>query len=143
MIRAVATPSTMPNRKRCWSAITGTVTESGSGDPLEGVTIQAQTGSDPQFRGGKQGVSDSSGHYFIDDVDPGSYQMNARKSGYQAKTQTVNVAGDSAQADLALDANCVVDATISLAAAPSTFAPSSTWVESDWKQPSSSRLPGP
>jgi hypothetical protein len=84
-------------------SITGTVTESGSGDPLEGVTIQAQTGADPQFRGGKQGVSDSSGHYFIDDVDPGSYQLNARKAGYQAKTQTVNVAGDSAQSDLAMD----------------------------------------
>jgi hypothetical protein len=83
-------------------SITGTVTEAGSGDPLEGVTIQAQTGNDPQFRG-KQGVSDSSGHYFIDDVDPGSYQLNARKAGYQAKTLTVNVAGDSAQSDLAMD----------------------------------------
>ncbi len=62
------------------------MTESGSGDPLEGVAIQAQTGADPQFRGAKQGVSDSSGHYFIDDVDPGSYQLNARKAGYQAKT---------------------------------------------------------
>jgi hypothetical protein len=29
--------------------------------------------------------------------------MNARKAGYQSKTQTVNVAGDSAQADLAMD----------------------------------------
>jgi hypothetical protein len=84
-------------------SITGTVTESGSGDALEGVTVQAQTGTDTQFRGMKQGVSDSSGHYFIDDVDPGSYQLNARKSGYQTKNQTINVAGDNAQADLAMD----------------------------------------
>jgi protocatechuate 3,4-dioxygenase beta subunit len=84
-------------------SITGTVTESGSGDPLESVTVQAQTGTETQSRGMKQGVSDTSGHYFIDDVDPGSYQLNARKSGYQAKSQTVNVAGDNAQADLALD----------------------------------------
>jgi protocatechuate 3,4-dioxygenase beta subunit len=84
-------------------SITGAVTESGSGDPLEGVTVQAQIGNETQSRGMKQGVSDSSGHYFIDDVDPASYQLNARKSGYQAKSQTVNVAGDNAQADLALD----------------------------------------
>lgn len=84
-------------------SITGTVTESGSGDPLEGVTVQAQLGNETQSRGMKQGVSDSSGQYFIDDVDPGSYQMNARKAGYQAKSQTVNVAGDNAQANLALD----------------------------------------
>jgi hypothetical protein len=84
-------------------SITGTVTESGSGDLLDGVTVQAQIGNETQSRGMKQGVSDSSGHYFIDDVDPGSYQMNARKAGYQAKSQTVNVAGDNAQADLALD----------------------------------------
>ena len=36
-------------------------------------------------------------------MDPGAYQLNARKAGYQAKTQTVNVAGDSAQSDLAMD----------------------------------------
>jgi protocatechuate 3,4-dioxygenase beta subunit len=84
-------------------SITGTVTESGSGDPLEGVTVQAQTGQETQSMGMKQGVTDSSGHYFIDNVDPASYQLTARKSGYQMKSQTVNVAGENAQADLALD----------------------------------------
>jgi len=84
-------------------SVTGTVTESGSGDPLEGVTVQAQTGKESERVGMKQGVSDSSGHYFIDDVDPASYQLSARKAGYQMKTQTVNVAGDNAQADFALE----------------------------------------
>lgn len=84
-------------------SIMGTVTESGSGDPLEGVTVQAQTGKETQSLGMKQGVTDSSGRYFIDDVDPASYQLNARKSGYQMKSQTVNVAGENAQADFALE----------------------------------------
>src|SRR5207247_1256305 len=84
-------------------SVTGTVTESGSGIPLEGVTIQAQTGRETQAFSMKQGVSDSSGHYFIDDVDAGSYQLSARKSGYQAKTQNLTVGGDNAQSDFALD----------------------------------------
>ncbi len=84
-------------------SITGTVTESGSGDPLEGVTVQAQTGRETQAAGMKQGVTDSSGHYFIDDVDSGAYQLTARKSGYQMKNQSVTIGGDNAQADFALD----------------------------------------
>ncbi len=84
-------------------SLTGTVTESGSGDPLEGVTVQAQTGKETQAAGMKQGVTDSSGHYFIDDVDSGAYQLTARKSGYQMKNQSVTIGGDNAQADFALD----------------------------------------
>src|SRR5262249_45438656 len=84
-------------------SITGTITESGSGSPLEGVTVQAQTGKETQAFTMKQGVTDSSGRYFIDDVDPGAYQLSARRSGYQAKTQAVNVASDNVQSDFALD----------------------------------------
>jgi len=84
-------------------SLTGTVTESDSGDPLEGVTVQAQTGKETQAAGMKQGVTDSSGHYFIDDVDSGAYQLTARKSGYQMKNQSVTIGGDNAQADFALD----------------------------------------
>jgi protocatechuate 3,4-dioxygenase beta subunit/5-hydroxyisourate hydrolase-like protein (transthyretin family) len=84
-------------------SITGTITESGSGSPLEGVTVQAQTGKETQAFSMKQGVTDSSGRYFIDDVDPGAYQLSARRSGYQAKTQGVNVASDNVQSDFTLD----------------------------------------
>ncbi len=84
-------------------SLTGTVTESGSGDPLEGATVQAQTGQETQTGAMKQGVTDSSGHYFIDDVDSGAYQVTARKPGYQMKNQSVTVAADSAQADFALE----------------------------------------
>jgi protocatechuate 3,4-dioxygenase beta subunit len=84
-------------------SVTGTVTESGSGIPLEGVTVQAQTGRETQAFAMKQGTTDSSGHYFIDDVDPGSYQLTARKADYQQKSQTVTVGSDNAQSDFALD----------------------------------------
>lgn len=84
-------------------SVTGTVTEAGSGAPLEGVTVQAQTGRETQAFTMKQGVTDSTGRYFIDDVDPGSYQLSSRKSGYQAKTQAVNVAAENVQSDFALD----------------------------------------
>src|SRR5262249_20357882 len=84
-------------------SVTGTITESGSGVALEGVAVQAQTGRETQSFGMKQGVTDPSGRYFIDDVDPGSYQLSARKSGYQLKTQAINVASDNVQSDFALD----------------------------------------
>ncbi len=58
---------------------------------MEGVTVQARTGTETQAFGMKQGVTDSSGHYFIDDVDPGSYQVTARKGEYQMKTQSLMV----------------------------------------------------
>ncbi len=83
-------------------SVTGTVTESGSGVPLEGVTVQAQTGTETQTFAMKQGVTDSSGHYFIDDVDPGNYQLTARKAEYQMKTQSLMVGSESAQSDFAL-----------------------------------------
>ncbi len=84
-------------------SVTGTVTESGSGIPLEGVTVQAQTGRETQTFAMKQGTSDSSGHYFIDDVDPGSYLLTAQKADYQEKSQNLTVGSDDAQADFALD----------------------------------------
>ncbi|HKF41697.1 MAG TPA: carboxypeptidase regulatory-like domain-containing protein [Thermoanaerobaculia bacterium] len=84
-------------------SVTGMITETGSGVALEGVTVQAQTGKETQAFAMKQGVTDSSGRYFIDDVDPGAYQLSARKSGYQLKTQAINVASDNVTSDFALD----------------------------------------
>ena len=84
-------------------SVTGMITETGSGTALEGVTVQAQTGRETQAFTMKQGVTDSSGLYFIDDVDPGAYQLSARKSCYQLKTQAINVASESMTSDFALD----------------------------------------
>jgi hypothetical protein len=47
-------------------------------------------------------VTDSTGAYFIEDVDSGPYQVTARRSEYQAKTQTLTVGGDSSTLDFGL-----------------------------------------
>ena len=85
----------------------GTVTEAGSGEPLDNVMIQAQLQSAPGAAGGrsfaaKSAVTDSTGAYFIEDVDSGPYQVTARRSEYQAKTQTLTVGGDSSTLDFGL-----------------------------------------
>lgn len=87
--------------------IRGRVTEAGSGEPLDGVTVQAQPQAAPGQTGSrgfsmKTGVSDSTGAYFIDDVDSGPYQVTARRNEYQAKTEAVTVGGDTATLDFGL-----------------------------------------
>ncbi|MEO8430066.1 MAG: carboxypeptidase regulatory-like domain-containing protein [Acidobacteriota bacterium] len=82
--------------------ISGLVTEEGSGDPIEGASIQAETGQESVSFSMKSGGSDSSGHYEVDGVDPGSYQVSARKAGYELKTQTVSVGSDPVTANFTL-----------------------------------------
>jgi uncharacterized GH25 family protein len=79
--------------------VNGTVTEAGSGEPLDNATVQLQiqapAGPTGGFGGMKTASGDSIGHYFVDDVDPGTYQATARRDGYQAQAQTLTVGGDS------------------------------------------------
>jgi large repetitive protein len=86
--------------------VTGTVTELGSGEPLDGATIQAQPQTSDSTGGGrfsmKMGTGDSTGRFTIDDVDPGTYQVTARRDGYQAKVQTITVGSDSQSVDFGL-----------------------------------------
>jgi hypothetical protein len=86
--------------------ITGTVTELGSGEPLDAAIVQAQLQTSDSAGGGrfsmKMGTGDSTGHYTIEDVDPGTYQVTARRDGYQAKVQTITVGSDSPSLDFGL-----------------------------------------
>jgi protocatechuate 3,4-dioxygenase beta subunit len=87
--------------------LTGTISEAGSGEPLDGATIQLQLQAPAGQTGGgglgsKRATGDSTGHYFIDDVDPGTYQVTAHRDDYQAKTQSVTVGSDSATLDFGL-----------------------------------------
>src|SRR5262249_21386940 len=63
--------------------LTGMVTESGSGEPLDNatVTLQAQNSGSPTpgLGGMKTGSGDSTGHYFIHHADPGTYRGAARR----------------------------------------------------------------
>ena len=82
--------------------VTGTVVDGSTSQPIESVSVQAETGAQTQAVSMKRAVTDSNGNYSIDDVDPGNYQVTARKTGYQLKTQSLSVGTDTAQLDFAL-----------------------------------------
>ncbi|MGH9398801.1 MAG: carboxypeptidase regulatory-like domain-containing protein, partial [Thermoanaerobaculia bacterium] len=82
--------------------ISGSVADTATGQPVEGASVQAETGAETQAFTVKRGTTDSNGHYSIDDVDPGNYQVTARKTGYQLKTQPLSVSADAAQLDFSL-----------------------------------------
>ena len=82
--------------------VSGTIVDAGTSQPIEGATIQAETGRETQSLAVKRGVTDSTGRYSIDDLDAGSYQVSARKTGYLLKTQSTTVGSDPAQLDFSL-----------------------------------------
>jgi 5-hydroxyisourate hydrolase-like protein (transthyretin family) len=84
------------------TTLTGTVVDAGSGEPIDGATVQAETGQETQAQAVKRGQTDSTGAYEIADLDPGNYQVTARKAGYQLKTQSATVGGDVAPLDFSL-----------------------------------------
>lgn len=83
-------------------ALSGSVIDTTTSQPIEGASVQAEIGSETQATSIKRTITDSNGSYSIDDLDPGNYQVSARKSGYQMKTQTLSVASDAAQLDFTL-----------------------------------------
>lgn len=77
--------------------LTGTVTDSSSGDTLPGVNIVVE--------GTSQGASTGAdGTYTIADLEPGTYTLSASFVGYLTKTRSgvVVQAGETTQADFAL-----------------------------------------
>jgi protocatechuate 3,4-dioxygenase beta subunit len=83
-------------------SLVGFVTESGSGEPIEGASVQAETGRETGALAMKSASTDSRGFYTLDAMDPGSYQVTARKDGYQLKTQTVSVGTSPAESNFTL-----------------------------------------
>lgn len=84
-------------------AVSGTVTDSASGKPVDGASIQLETGTEAQSASVKRAVTDSNGYYTVADLEGGSYQVTARKAGYQLKVQTASLDSQSAEVDFALD----------------------------------------
>ncbi|HEV8232674.1 MAG TPA: carboxypeptidase regulatory-like domain-containing protein [Thermoanaerobaculia bacterium] len=82
--------------------ISGVVTDSGSNDPLEGASVQAESGTETGPYAIKRAVTDSRGFYSIESVDLGNYQLTARKEGYQLKAQPVSVSGSPVELNLSL-----------------------------------------
>lgn len=83
-------------------SITGVVTEAGSNEPIEGASVQAESGRETGPYEIKRARTDSRGFYLIDDVDAGSYQITARKESYQLKTQPVSIAGSTVEVNISL-----------------------------------------
>ena len=83
-------------------SISGVVTEAGSSDPIEGASVQAQSGSETNAFAMKRTVTDSRGYYSIDDLDSAEYQVTARKEGYELKTQPASVGSSSLELNFQL-----------------------------------------
>jgi protocatechuate 3,4-dioxygenase beta subunit len=83
-------------------SISGVVTEAGSNDPIESANVQAESGSETSAFTMKRAVTDSRGFYSIDDLDSASYQVTARRQGYQLKTQPASVGSSSVELNFQL-----------------------------------------
>ena len=82
------------------AAISGFVTDASTGDPLDGAAVSAESA---QGAGLKRAQTDSNGFYAIKDVDPGDYQVSARRDGYQLKNLSASVSSDAPELDFALE----------------------------------------
>ena len=68
-----------------WGALTGTVRDTVTGLPIEGVTV-----SYPQGWGGST-ITDEYGVYLFDQLRPNTYSITAHKTGYIDRTMTATV----------------------------------------------------
>jgi hypothetical protein len=82
--------------------LSGHVTDAAGGDPIEGATVQVESGRETDAFSIRRASTDSRGYYAIDGLEPGSWQVSARKEGYQAKTQAVSIGSSSSELNLAL-----------------------------------------
>jgi protocatechuate 3,4-dioxygenase beta subunit len=82
-------------------SISGVVTEAGSNEPLEGASVQLESGRETTLAM-RRAVTDSRGFYSIEDVDAGNYQLTARKERYELKTQPVSVGSSGVEVNVAL-----------------------------------------
>jgi hypothetical protein len=83
-------------------SISGVVTEAGSSDPIEDASVQAESGSETSAFAMKRAATDSRGYYSIDDLDSASYQVTARRQGYELKTQPASVGSSSVEMNFQL-----------------------------------------
>lgn len=75
--------------------IEGTVCDTSTGDPIEGVTVKAVGLTN------KTVLSNATGCFSFDDLTPGSYKVNVTKSGYLWNETTVEVvAGETTVVDI-------------------------------------------
>ncbi len=72
------------------AAVLGIVADSGTGGPLENVTITLDTGGRTVYRT----LTDRNGFFQIPGIRPGRYTLRGRRVGYQGREQIITLAAD-------------------------------------------------
>ena len=72
-------------------SLSGSVVEAGSNEPVEGVNVSLDSGSEMNASSMKRAATDSLGKFQIADVDAADYQLSAQKQGWQTSTQPLSV----------------------------------------------------
>lgn len=83
-------------------SLTGIISDSVSGDPVDNVVVRAQTAATTAVYDAPSTYTDSRGYYALENLDPGSYQVTAQRSGYEQKTQDVLLADSPQELDIRL-----------------------------------------
>jgi hypothetical protein len=84
------------------ASITGMVTDAESQAPVADVDVIAVSGQERTSADIRRATTDSSGRYMLTDLDAGTYQVRATRSGYQQEVRMVNVQQTDERWDLAL-----------------------------------------
>jgi Carboxypeptidase regulatory-like domain len=97
-------------------SITGTVTDATSQEPVAEAVITAISGRERAATDAKQTVTDSRGAYTLADLDAGTYQVRATRSGYQQEARVITMQQSEQRADFELQPHDgfrlrVIDAT--------------------------------
>jgi protocatechuate 3,4-dioxygenase beta subunit/5-hydroxyisourate hydrolase-like protein (transthyretin family) len=73
------------------SSISGMVIDAQSHAPLADVDVTAISGQERMSADVRRATTDSTGRYMLTDLDAGTYQVRATRSGYQQEVRVVNV----------------------------------------------------
>jgi protocatechuate 3,4-dioxygenase beta subunit len=83
-------------------SLTGVISDAASGEPVANVVVRAQTAATTAVYDAPSAYTDSRGYYALENLDPGSYQVTAQRSGYEQKTQDVRLADSPQELDIRL-----------------------------------------
>jgi protocatechuate 3,4-dioxygenase beta subunit len=83
-------------------SLTGIISDVASGEPVDNAVVRAQTATATAAYDAPNSYTDSRGYYALENLDPGTYQVTAQRSGYEQKTQEVLLADSPKELDIRL-----------------------------------------
>lgn len=84
------------------SGIAGLVTEAGTSQPVPGAVVTVQHLGSATSAKIRTTQADATGRHSFDDLDPGNYQVQARKSGYRQTENSISLQEGTGELNLAL-----------------------------------------